>query len=1062
MTRTRDHSRAVEIVIRTAAVTADSVEAPTNHRGPSMPRHRLAEHARQADPVTKRDIPQYEAVHDRVGQVRKLIEVEFPLDAVNQAGHSEKSVPRRGLPATMHLWWSRKPTGVARAVIFASLIDEPLDRIDLWPDREIRQSRHDELTSLVEDLAHWDCPVEVLERAHTILREQFGSNLPIVVDPFCGGGAIPYAATTIGLRTRAIDLNPVATITTRAITEIPRKVADLGPVHPHAVTRHSDDDHSDGNDDYASTSSSFRLHGRMVHVGQDVGLYGHDLITEVQRRIGRTYPPIEALDGSPTRAVSYLWARTAQCANPNCQGEIPLLSTWWLSKKTTNQWHVRPKSVTPTPSAKISGHKISPTDDNAKPGRDISKASNSLYSLSDRNLPDRVEFEVVRGPKPDDLEDLKVGHGANYRCPFCHEVTTAESIRHQGNKQGLGLRLVAIQAFADPTKPRSGRAWTNPSQDAESAALDAWPKDRRFPFAEQVIPPDAGNISAFGVTHLEGLLTPRQRLLMTTACEVLAELRHKVLNDALTAGLDRDQRPLHKGGSGAIAYADAITTYLAITISRMANRVSTMTVHNRANGSVEQSFVQPGYAFYGDFPEADPFSGSTGSWENALRHVIATVSALPVGPGAQVFCKSASEGLTEIAAGQPLEFDPRDESASPPVAISTDPPYYDMFDYAALSELFFPWLRLALREVWPVDTEPQQSPVADQIISAPKRFRGDRAAAHDHFETMLTESVKAMTAVHDRDIPMTIYYGYQQTQHHIDGRTSTAWAALLNTLVTSGLTVVRTWPLRTERPEGVKVNSNALASSILLVCRKRPPTSTPANRDQVEAELRQRIPLELASLKQHHIAPVDLAQSIIGPAMEVWTSHESVTDLDGNPVSADEALRAIYKIMDEALLSHSFGFDPQTRWAIEWFTANGNGRGSIDTAKGLADEGGTSLADLLESGIATIDAGQIRLTDQADIARMAVSMSKQDHSETHETTWVSTHVVAELLLKHSPERAHEFLTAVVDKERESKKSTLDDIRDLAYHLYFLCNQHGLTTEARTWNVLVRSWRKLTG
>lgn len=793
--------------------------------------------------------------------IRKLIEVALPLEAVNEAARREKAVPRKGLPATMHLWWSRKPIGAARAILFASLVDDPGDRPDLWPAPIDREQRRAALVELVADLARWDCPAHRLADAVTILDEQFGGAPPVVVDPFCGGGTIPYAAATLNLPTRGFDLNPVAVITAKAITEVPRRIAGHGPVHPDV-------------DPSLSGSAA---------IGADVAAYGADLIAEVALRIGHVYPTITALDGSPTRAVSYLWARTTRCRNGTCGAEIPLLSTWWLSRKKSNPWHVRP--------------------------------------IRDPTGSSSLEFEVVRGVKPDDLEDLKVATGANYRCPFCGEVADADAIREEGRERRLGLRLVAIQTFADPARPRSGRAWTNATAAAQSSALDAWPAGMSFPLTDHAIPEGCGNITSFGITTFEELLTPRQRLLMTTACDVLTELRSTMCHDALSAGVVDDRTPLHLGGTGTVAHADAITTYLGITISRMANRVSTMTVHNRANGSVEQSFIQPGYAFYGDFPEADPFSGSTGSWGNALDHVSRAVTALPVGTDARILRADAVDGLQQTrddaARRSPDCSDGQDSRRRPArvsgVIVSTDPPYYDMFDYGALSELFYPWLRLTLGDVWPHDTSSPRPPRAEQIIANTRYFDGDHTAAHRHFEVGLSRVMTAIGDVQSVDVPITIYYGYQRTQQHSDGRSSMAWEALLDALRGARMSVVRTWPLRTERPEGVKSNTRAMASSILFVCRRRPPSLPTASLGEFEADLGRRIPAELARLVAMGIPTVDLTPALVGAGLEVFTSFDAIDGSDGSPLSTRSVLQTIYRAIDDVITHDVAASTEETR-----------------------------------------------------------------------------------------------------------------------------------------------------
>lgn len=894
-----------------------------------------------------------------------MIESALPLAAMNAAGRAEKAVPRPGLPATMHIWWSRKPTGLARAVLFASIVDDPDDRAE-----------HQRLADLVADLAHWDCPPERLQEARQLVLQQCGGNPPPVIDPFCGGGVIPLEAGRLGLRSVAGDLNPVAALITKGLVEIPSAVAGKGPVHPRATLAAGAADRAGG-------------------IAADIAAYGDQLLAEVHARIGHHYPSVQ---GGP--AVSYLWARSGTCANPGCGGELPLLSTWWLRRSRGPLWHVAP-----------------------------------VLPASRRGArPDRIDFEVRQGPPPDDLVDLKVGNGATYRCPLCGEATPSAAVREQSRQGTLGLRLVAIQTFSDPERPRNGRSWMSADEAQSTAALQAWPDERTFPLGEEAFPVVSGNIGLFGLDTVEKLLTPRQRLLMVTMCDCLRDLTPVIQDDARRAGLDGTEEspgiPLRDHGHGARAHAEAVTTYLALAISRMANRVSTMTVHNRANGSVEQSFIQPGYVFYGDFPEANPFSGSTGSFANSLKHVVATVAALPAGgPPARVTCGSAVDVLDDTVRGDTVRG-----------IVSTDPPYYDMFDYSALSNLFYTWLRLALSEIWPDETATAQAPDRDQIVSNQSRFDGDKERAHAHFESGLRDAVAALRSVQLDDFPLTLYYGYQQTQRRAKGRSSTAWEVLLEALIDNGFQVVSTWPLRTERPEGVKTGSSSLASSMLLACRRRPPSAERLSREGFRSELETSLREAIRTFQEDSITPVDLAQSAIGPGMVIYSSYEEVLEDDGTPMGVRAALELIHHALDEAVADSDTGYDAETRWAIEWFESRGREPDDRGAAEQLATAHSTSVDRLAETGIVVAEPGKVRLRSIDEWAGLGAPGS----------VWAATH-----RLCHRLEDGDESAAAEVLAELDSDAAT--NAKALAYRLYLICAERRWASEAAVVNNIVRAW-----
>ena len=916
---------------------------------------------------------------------RKLIEVALPLGVVNAAGRDEKAVPKKGHPATMHLWWSRKPLGVVRAVLFASLVDDPSARPDLYPTEAAQDAERRRLLALIEGLCRWERSgdEDLLAEAQRCVAMSAGGELPRIIDPFCGGGAISTEALRLGLDTLAVDLNPVAALVSAATVSIAQRFAGRPAVHPGAPGAEG---------------------SPLAGIAADIGFYGSAVEAECRRRIAGVFaaPESPLSPGGRTVAISYLWARTITCANPGCRRVTPLLSTWCLSRKPTNRWHARPV---------IDG--------------------------------DRFDFAVASGPPPATLADLKVGRGANYRCLHCGTVNDAETVRRWGRQQGFGLRLVAVQAFADPQRRRAGRIWLAPDAAAQRAGPAG--SGSGFPAAvaaalRRELPTGSGNITSFGPATFGELLTRRQQLTMATFSEVIAGMTPTVHSDALAAGMTDDGVGIEQGGSGARAYAEAITTYLALTLSRMANRTTTMTVHNRANGSVEQSFVQPAYAFYGDFPEANPFSGATGSWSGGLGYVVRAVEALPAAPSTgEVRCASmltALDGATGV--------------------VSTDPPYYDMFDYASLSNLFLVWLRATAGKIWPETLGPLLAPTDEQIVSNPERFDGDRAAAHAHFETLLRRAFDRIREVHDYRYPLTIYYGYQQTERSKRGDTEapgTAWEALLESIIGAGLRITATWPLRTERPEGVKKGSKALASSVLLVC--RPATETAAAPAAVvtvgdlRRALRAELPGAVRLLQQADIAPVDLVQAAIGPGMAVYTCFESVLAADGARLGVRAALAMINEVLDETLTGAAADLDADTRWALSWFDEHGFVEGPFGRAEQLSKARNTSVTGLVAAGIVVTAGDRVRLQ-----GRYELDAGWDPATDRRLTVWAATQHLLRCLLDDGEPAAAALLSRL-------DADTAAASRDLAYRLFQICTRRNRSAEAAACNGLVTSWPELT-
>lgn len=944
----------------------------------------------------------------------------MPLEAVNAAGRAEKAVPKKGHPATMHLWWSRKPLGVARAVLFASLVDDPAVRPDLYRTEAEQQQARQALLALTGELSRWERSGDsaLLAEAQRWIRASVGDDTPRIIDPFCGGGAISTEAMRLGLDTLAIDLNPVAALVSAVTVSVAQRFAGAPAVNREVRTggavamgggcrprgdRAAGGDVREGGDRYGSSSG-------LAGTASDIAHYGAVVEAECRRRLEDSFeaPVSQFAPSGRTVAVSYLWARTVMCSNPACRRTTPLLSTWWLSKKPTNPWHARPV---------LRG--------------------------------DRFEFAVAQGPPPKGRHDLKVSRGANFSCLFCGVVNDADWVRRCGQQSGFGLRLVAVQAFADPTRPRRGRVWLAPNAALERAGLADWdtePSDRIATALSRKLPADSGNVTAFGLETVGDLLSPRQRRTMATFSEVIAGITPAVERDAAAAGMAEPAAGVEGGGRGARAYAEAVTTYLAVALSSMANRTTTMTTHNRANGSVEQSFIRPAYGFYGEFAEANPFSGSTGSWAKNLEGVVEAVKSLPAPSGAD---PSPRVGGAEVRCGSMLAA--LDGAVG---AVCTDPPYYDMFDYASLSNLFLVWLRATVGDVWPDTLGPLVAPSEQQIVSNAAKFGGDRAAAHSHFETRLRRAFERMAEVQDHRYPLTVYYGYQQVERTKgdSGATGTAWEALLGGLISAGLRITATWPLRTERPEGVKKGTKSLASSVLLVC--RPKAADSAERPattirELRRALRIELPPAVATFQQADIAPVDLAQAAIGPGMAVYTRYERVLGADGSPLGVRGALALINEVLDETLLGASADLDADTRWALTWFDGHCFADGPYGPAEQLSKARNTSVAGLVAAGIVAAAGDQVRL-----LGRHELEAGWDPAADRRLTVWEATqHLLRSLHDDGEPAAA--MLLGRLEAD------TADAAHDLAYRLFQICARRGWSAEAAACNGLVTSWPELT-
>lgn len=821
---------------------------------------------------------------------RKLIEVALPLEAINKASAREKTI-RFGHPTAVHVWWARRPLAACRAVIFASLVDDPSSEPERFPTAKAVEDERSRLFEIIERLIRWESSTDeaVLEEARAEIRRSTGGQLPSVLDPFCGGGSIPLEAQRLGLRAYGSDLNPVAVLITKALVEIPPRFADRPPVHPTARR------------ELGATGTWNGAAG----LAADVRNYGQWLRDEAERRIGHLYPKItlaaEGLSGEAT-VIAWLWARTMPCPNPACGHDMPLVRSFLLSPMKGREAWVEP--------------------------------------IVDRTV-GRVRF-VVRhgaGPVPD---APKIGRGSAFRCVSCRRVASDEQTKAAGRAGRFSSQLMAIVAEGD-----SGRLYISPTGDHDAVANHTAPLDA--PAEELSTNPRWFSPPLFGLTRFQDLFTSRQLMAMETFVGLVAEARQRAETDARSVGLTN---------SDAMAYGDAIATYLALAVSRLTNYNSTISVWDSgpassrsASGSsartatVRNAFARQSLAMTWDYAEANPFSNSGGSFDSGLTWLVPSLSHLVVDiPG---FVRQ--QDAASIDGG--------------PFLISTDPPYYDNIGYADLSDFFYVWLRRMLADVYPSLFSTILTPKSGELVATPHRFGGDRRAADRYFESGLGAAFARAREISHPDFPLAFFYAFKQSEAEGDAKLQpvTGWETMLEGLLKAGFSVEGTWPIRTEQTGALKKDINALASSIVLVCRPRDLNAGVTTRKALVDELKRKLPNALRSLQHGNIAPVDLAQASIGPGMSVFSRYARVLEPDGSAMRVRAALTLINQALDEILAEQEGEFDADTRWAIAWYEQFGLSESAYGTAETLSKAKNSSVAGLVDAGVVAASRGRVRL-----------------------------------------------------------------------------------------------------
>lgn len=901
---------------------------------------------------------------------RKLIEVALPLEAINEASASEKSVPRMGHPATLHLWWARRPLAACRAVLFASLVDDPSSDPDRFPTPDAVEGERSRLFGIIERLVQWENSTNeaVLEEARAEIRHSNGGNPPPVLDPFCGGGSIPLEAQRLGLTAYASDLNPIAVLITKALIEIPPKFADLPPVHPDA--RHG----VGGTGDWKGAAG----------LAEDVRRYGAWMRDEAERGIGRLYPkailPKEHGGGEAT-VIAWLWARTVACPNPACGAQMPLASSFVLSTKKGKEAWVEPI---------------------------VDKATKA------------VRFEVRNGPG-EAPRPPKIGRGANFRCLVCGQISPDEHIKAEGRAKRMGAQLMAIVA-----EGQRRRVFLAPTEDHRARARAVEPV--WAPEQELADDPRALWTVNYGLTRFRDLFTARQVVALSTLSDLVGKARKIVASDAREAGLAE---------AIAASYADAVALYLAFAISKLADWSSALCSWIPQLEGVGHTFKRQALPMLWDFVEINPFSSSVGNLGNHLDWVAQSVDGAPAKGAA--FVTQADAARADYVPKRAI--------------VSTDPPYYDNIGYSDLSDFFYVWLRRSLGPVYPALFETLLTPKSAELVATPQRFAGDKLAAEHHFEAGLKAAFTRIWYVTDPSIPTTIYYAFKQAELETEGpagaMASTGWETMLEGLLAAGFAINGTWPIRTERSaRSIASGTNALASSIVLVCRPRQVDAGITTRKDFVASLKGEMPEALRTLQHGSIAPVDLAQSSIGPGMAIFSRYAKVLEPDGSAMRVRTALALINQVLDELLTEQEGEFDADTRWAIAWYEQFGLGEAAYGTAETLSKAKNSSVAGLVEAGIVAASRGRVRLLGRAEY-----SANWDPAKDTRLPVWEATERLVHVLLTVGEAPAGELLARL--------GGLGDTARDLAYRMYHVAERKGWTDEARAYNALVVAWTDLS-
>lgn len=715
-------------------------------------------------------------------------------------------------------------------------------------------------------------------------------------------------------------------------------------------------------------------------LAEDIRFYGQWMRDRAWERIGHLYPKVKLPDGGEATVIAWIWARTVQSPNPAWDGPMPLVRSFELSKKKGKKAWVEPT---------------------------VNRAART------------IEFEVRtgEGKAPPGTVDRR---GA--RCLASDSPVPFDYVRSEAQAGRMSAQLMAIVAEGN-----RGRIHVAPNDEQEATALAAAPPEDA-PESEMV--PNSRYLTAatYGMTKHRDLFTDRQLVALTTFSDLVGEARDRVRKDAVAAGMSDPQ-----------AYADAVATYLAFAVDKLADLSNSLCAWEPVAECPRHVFTRQALPIVWDFAEANPLGSSSGSWQVVIDGICRSILSgwLPETAGC-----AESRQLDVEAIGR-LHANSRS-------VISTDPPYYDNVPYADLSDFFYVWLRRALKAVYPELFGTLLTPKVQELVADPCRH-GGKEEAESFFEEGLRRAFERLRQLQDSGFPLAVFYAFKQAETNADGSgtASTGWDTMLEGLLGTGLAVTATWPLRTENASRMRgQKSNALASSIVLACRPRPVDAPLSTRKDLIAELRAHLPEALKHFQEGSIAPVDLAQASIGPGMAVFSRYAKVLEPDGSRMPVRTALALINQVLDEILAEQESDFDPETRWAISWFEQYGTGEGPFGDAESLCKAKNTSVEGMVRSGILHSRAGKVRL-----LGRDEILVDWDPVADSRLTVWEVTQYLIRALDTGGEQAAGDLLRRVGAGLGETA-------RELSYRLYVTCDRKGWAEEAQAYNGLVVAWPEL--
>ena len=836
---------------------------------------------------------------------RRLIESAFPLKQTSLDSVHEKNV-RHGHISTLHIWPARRPLAACRAALLATLLPDPetpaerqalCELIGGTVQQTVKKGKDGDtvVEETVGGILHWKREQEnaaVLDDLRGRIRAAFDGQAPKVLDPFAGGGAIPLEAMRLGCEVTAADINPVAWFILKCTLEYPQKLAGQTRPLPEFILNNREfmagffkaqglgkkeleralADLGHRQSQQTLTYSDMGQATLEADLAWHVRAWGHWVLTQARRELARFYPtyvdfetlkpghiyydkrPMQCAplteDGLPDMAelngefapdyledeknprwvakptVAYLWARTVTCKNSACRATVPLLKTRWLAKKEN-------KRVLLT----------------MEPDADRKAV---IFGI-DRHVPAGGKTPAQRKE-----HDQTVGAGTMSRsgakCPCCGTLITMEDIRFEGRGGRLGAVMTAV--VVDGQKGKEYRLPT-PHEiamaEAAGAEIERVFKEVPFGLPEEPLPKVETlgfRVPLYGFDQWKKLFTPRQLVAFRIYTKKIRLLKKTII--------ELENYPSD--------WIEPFIFYLTSTFNRMLDFNSCQVSWITSVEAIGHTFVRYALPITWDYSEAATTNYVRGGWRMSCEAILESIANIFRSNQENLLCPLIiKQSILKLDKNQYFDL------------IMTDPPYYDSIPYSDLMDYFYIWLRRTLHRLSPeIDQAfleslaPKWNQDANdgELIDDASRFNGDKAVSKQNYENGMARAFQACHFALKPNGRFVVVFAHKQPE---------AWETLVSAMIKAGFVVTASWPIQTEQAARMRAQSSAaLASSIWMVCKKRPTTARPGWESPVLAEMRDHITQQLRDFWDAGIRGPDFVWAATGPALQAFSQYPVV------------------------------------------------------------------------------------------------------------------------------------------------------------------------------------------